>query len=192
MTHFMRYIMMTLIGLTVLTLSGPGRADGVLADSGWPTGTWYLALDTEIYGLPPGFPLSGLAQINRDGTLTIVDGGDFGQSNFLATRNLAQFGSWRRVGGHGIEAITLFLEADMETGEVLRWVRGSFLFWQGGGGVTTGTVNTAFLPCAPALPPPSPLTCPDPIENADQFIPFTDLGDPADVPVTLKRLLPGK
>jgi hypothetical protein len=188
MNTFGQYAMALVATLIAFVTSGQSAvANEIPENSGWPTGTWYLALDTEIYGLPPGFPLSGMAQIHRDGTLTIVDGGDFGQAEFLNTRNLPQYGSWRRAGGGTIEATTLFLEADAASGDVLRWIRVEFALWRDEAGVTLGTVNTTMLPCAPALPPPSPLSCPDPIDNADLFVP---VGDPPDVPVTLKRLLP--
>ncbi len=188
MNTFGHYTLVLVATLIASISSGRAAIAGEVPDAGnWPTGTWYLALDTEVYGLPPGFPLSGMAQIHRDGTMTLVDGGDFGQADFLNTRNLPQFGSWRRKGSGVIEATTLYLEADAANGEVLRWIRVEFEFWRDGAGVTLGTVNTSMLPCAPALPPPSPLTCPDPIENADLFV---GVGDPPDVPVTLKRLLP--
>ncbi len=154
----------------------------------WIVGTWSLALDTVVFGLPPGFPLRGLAIFNRDGTYQFLDGGDFGHATFLNTQNSQQFGAWRR-GRHGkVVGTALYLEADLPTGEVLRWQKTEIVLHKTDSrNVVTGSVTVSILECNNMLPLPSPLTCPDPIESADEFV----LTPPSDVPLTLKRLRPG-
>jgi hypothetical protein len=148
-------------------------------------GTWYLALDSVPFGLPPGFPLSGLMQFQQSGTYQILDGGDFGQATFTNTQNSQQFGAWRRDRNGSFVGTALFLEADLPTGEVLRWVRTQFLLaTTPDADVIEGIVNIATLECGNQLPLPTPLTCPDPIASADQFV----LVPPADIPLTLRRL----
>jgi hypothetical protein len=151
----------------------------------WMTGTWYLALDSEPFGLPPGFPLSGLAVFNRDGTLQILDAGDFGQATFTNTQNSVQFGAWRKVRKNQVIGTTLFLEADLATGEVLRWNKVRIVLARDvSSDVVAGTVNVSVLECSNLLPLPTALSCPDPTDPSNAF---TDL-PPADIPVTFTRL----
>lgn len=170
-----------------LAAADSARADNDKASGPWIVGTWYLTLDTTIFGFPPGFPFSGLAIFHADGTYVLQDAGDFGQATFLNTQNSQQFGSWRMAPGGTIVGTALFLEADLATGEVLRWQRTeSVLHRQASGGVA-GTVTAYVLECDNLLPIPTPVTCPDPIESADAFV----VVPPADIPITLKRLTPG-
>jgi hypothetical protein len=153
-------------------------------------GTWYLALDTTPFGIQ-GLALSGLATFHDDGTVLIIDAGDFGQATFLNKQHSVQMGAWRCIRGRDIPrnvrkvvASTLFLEADLD-GEVEAWYRVELeLTMSGDGQELKGFVTTLKLPCDVAPPIPTPLTCPDPIENADLF----EIDGPPNVPVTLRRL----
>lgn len=153
----------------------------------WMAGSWYLALDSQPFGLPPGFPLSGLAVFNSDGTFQVLDAGDFGQATFTNTQHSAQYGAWRYTGFNSAVGTTLFLEADLSSGEVLRWNKVEFTLQRSADrDVVEGTVNVSVLECANLLPLPTPLTCPDPTDPANVF---TSL-PPVDDPVTFKRLRP--
>ena len=190
--------MKRMIAITVATLYLAGSGTFALADdkdylswqrADWMTGAWYLALDSEPFGLPPGFPLSGLAVFNRDGTLQILDAGDFGQATFTNTRNSVQFGAWRVVHKSQVIGTTLFLEADLGTGEVLRWNKVRIVLARGADrDVVAGTVNVSVLECSNLLPLPTALTCPDPTDPSRAF---TEL-PPADIPVTFRRLHAGR
>lgn len=177
--------------LCLIAVATAGTAAGAEPDQRsfghWIVGTWYLALDTEVFGLPPGFPLSGLAQFNRDGTYRILDANDFGQATFLNSQHSQQFGAWRGTRAGRMIGTALFLQADLATGEVLRWERTHLqLSRTDERDVVTGVVNVSVLECNNLLPLPSPLTCPDPIEAADDFVAMP----PTDIPVTLRRLRP--
>ena len=154
----------------------------------WLAGAWYLALDTTAFGLPPGVPLGGIAVFDRYGTYQIQDAGDFGQATFLNTRHSYQFGAWERV-DHGVVLGTaLFLEAELSTGELLRWQKVRLeLHKTDDRDVVTGTANISVLECANMLPLPTALTCPDPIAASEDFVPLP----PFDIPVTLKRIRAG-
>lgn len=172
---------------TVLAAANLAQADGGRNHGNWIVGTWYLALDSVPFGLPPGFPLSGLAIFNRDGTFQFLDGGDFGQATFLNTQNSQQFGAWRR-GRHGkVIGTALSFEADLPTGEVLSWQKLDLVLHRTGNrNVVAGSANVSILACSNLLPLPTPLTCPDPIESADEFV----VVPPTDIPITFKRLKP--
>lgn len=147
------------------------------------TGTWYLALDAEPFGLPPGANLPGMATFHRDKTFLIEDGGDFGGLPF-ETQDSAQIGSWRKTGG-GVEAVSLFLQGDALNGEVQGWQKVHLLLEFNGKGKLVGTVNVFTLACDEAMPFPV-FGCPDPIESASEF----EALPPFDVPVRLSRLRP--
>lgn len=151
-------------------------------------GAWYLALDTVPFGLPPGFPLHGLAIFNADGTYQFLDGGDFGQATFLNTQHTQQFGAWRIGRGGNVVGTALYLESDLPTGEVLRWTKVQIDLRTDHAGVMTGHATVSNLDCDFLLPIPTALTCPDPIEFADQFV----VVPPTEIPVELKRLEPGE
>jgi hypothetical protein len=157
------------------------------AQGHWIVGAWYLALDTEPFGLPPGTPpLSGLAIFNADGTLQFADAGDFGQMGFTG-KHLTQYGSWRRAPRNTVVAVTLFLEANNVTAEVERWTRARFRFRRTDHrDVVAGlAVEISNLECD--LPVPlSAISCPDPIEHADDFV----VSAPPDVPILLRRIRP--
>lgn len=166
------------LGLALLlSFSAIGEASRVST----PKGAWYLALDAEPYGLPPGTTLPGLAVFHRDKSFRIVDGGDFGGAPF-GTADTPQVGSWRRRNGR-IEATGLFLQADAATGEVLSWLRVEFLLEEDGSKRLAGTVNVFALPCGDPAPFPV-FGCPDPIAAAGDFVPVP----PTDVPVRLRRV----
>jgi hypothetical protein len=148
-------------------------------------GTWYLALDSAPFGLPPGFPLSGLVQIHRDGLYQVLDGGDFGQATFTNTQHSQQFGSWRRDRRGRFVGSSLFLEADLQTGEVLRWQRVDIVLERTrDAGRLEGVANVSILECSNQLPIPTSLTCPDPVASAGRFV----MIPPMDIPITLSRL----
>jgi hypothetical protein len=148
---------------------------------GWPPGTWYLALDAEPFGLPPGTNLPGMMTFHRDRTVQIADGGDFGGLPF-ATRDTAQFGTWRRWRG-GVEVVSLFLQADAMTGTVLSWQKVHMQLNWANRHKLVGKVNVYALPCDGSAPFPV-FNCSDPIASAKQFTALP----PADIPITLKRL----
>jgi hypothetical protein len=148
-------------------------------------GTWYLALDAEPYGLPPGASLPGLAQFHADRTLQIVDAGDFGGPPF-PTRDTTQVGSWRISGRGRIEATTLFLQGDAMGGGILAWARVDLSLRLTGRDLVTGTVNFSALECDQSAPLPI-FACPDPIDRAGDFVAMP----PSDVPVALKRVKVG-
>jgi len=131
-------------------------------------------------------PLSGIAIFDQDGTFQVEDGGDFGQMGFTG-KNLTQYGTWRRDTGGEVVGVSLFLEANAMTAEVEKWVRGRFRYFRTDDrDVVAGYAEgIAELPCDLGLPF-SAISCPDPIENADDFVAV----GPADVPIVLKRLLP--
>jgi len=143
-----------------------------------PVGVWALALDAGPFGIP-GFALQGAATFHRDGTLTIVDAGDFGS---LGTLDTAQLGAWRRT-SDGVLARTLLLSADPATGEPLMWQRVTFRLARGADADhMVGTINVEMLAC-PATPLPDALTCPNPVTDSAGFVP----SGPADVPVEFHR-----
>jgi len=180
-------VMLTLV-LTFSTGSQLARADDGQGTGNWLVGTWSLALDTEIFGLPPGFPLRGLAIFNRDGTYQFQDAGDFGQASFLNTQNSTQFGAWRRADNDVVIGTALFLEADLATGELLRWQKVTLVLEKSDErNVVIGTTTVSLLECNNLLPIPTALSCPDPIDSADDFV----LLPPSEVPITLKRLRAG-
>ena len=164
-----------------LTVLWPAMANAGDSETYRPTGTWYVALDTEPFGLPPGTNLAALATFHRDKTFLIEDGGDFGGLPF-GTVDTAQIGSWRWRGGH-VEAVSLSLHGDAITGEVLSWQKAHFVLVPDGPNRLVATVNVFELPCD--LPAPFPaFGCPDPIASAADFVPVP----PFDLPVLLKRL----
>jgi hypothetical protein len=171
----------------IVAATNIARADDDRNRGNWIVGTWYLALSSEPFGLPPGLPLSGLAIFNRDGTFQFLDGGDFGQATFLNTQNSHQFGAWR-IGRHGkVIGTALSFEADLLTGEVLRWAKANIVLHRTDDrDVVSGSVNVSILECSNMLPIPTPLTCPDPIESADAFV----VVPPTDIPLTFRRLRP--
>ncbi|MDJ0911887.1 MAG: hypothetical protein QNI99_22075 [Woeseiaceae bacterium] len=159
-------------------------ADALAGDGGWRVpGTYYLALDAEPFGLPPGLSLPGMLTLHGDRTAIIVDGGDFGGLPFDA-RDTAQLGSWRYT-LEGAQVVLLFLTADGATGDVRSWQRVHIALRQTNRRTMVGEVNVFQLACDGPAPFPI-FNCPDPIENADAFTPAS----PPDVPVTLRRLSP--
>lgn len=157
-------------------------------------GTWYLALDAGAFdpGLA-GTVLSGLAQFHPDRTFMVSDAGDFGADSFLPTLASPQYGAWRlRLSGSSwareIVGTSIFIEAHKVTGEALGWNKVQFNIRMVGQNRAAGTISAFFLPCNDAPPIPSPLTCPDPVENAGSFIPAS----PPDVAITLRRIVAGR
>ena len=153
----------------------------------WLTGTWYLALDTTPFGAP-GFALSGIVIFNRDGTYQLQDAGDFGQATFIGKRHSTQYGAWRYKPRGRAKGTALFLEAELNSGEVERWQKVQlYLKRTRDRHVVKGTVNVSILECPNMLPVPTALTCPDPVEEAANFVALP----PGDVEVTLRRIRPG-
>lgn len=172
--------LLCLVGLAAAVL-WPAIVSAAEKNALRPTGSWYLALSAEPFGLPPGSNLAGLATFHRDRTFLIQDAGDFGGLPF-GTVDSAQIGSWRRKGGR-VEAVSLFLHADAVTGDVLSWQKVHFVIVADGRDRMVATANVFELPCD--LPAPFPaFGCPDPIESAADFTPVP----PFDLPVVLKRL----
>lgn len=164
--------------LWALSMLGPLLWPGM---AGAQTGAWYVALDAEPYGLPPGSTLAGLATFHRGKGFQLVDGGDLGGLPF-DTRHTAQFGSWRRTEG-GVDAVSLFLQGDTITGEIRSWVKVHFSLVFDGPRTLEGNVNVFELPCSGPAPFPV-FGCPDPIASAKEFIALP----PFDVPIRLRRL----
>lgn len=146
-----------------------------------PVGTWYVALDAQPYTGIPNINLPGIASLHSDGTMQVVDGGDFGGLPF-ATRDSAQLGSWE-YGWRGIRAVTLFLQADGANGDVRSWFRVSMNLRFKDADTLVGKVDVAKLDCLGPAPFPV-FNCPDPIEHAGDFLP----DGPPGVPVMLRRL----
>ena len=144
-----------------------------------PIGTWALSLDAGPFGVP-GFSLTGIATFGADGSLIIVDAGDFGS---LGTLDTAQLGSWKRTAG-GVVARTLILSANPATGEPLVWQRVTFSLQRGtDDDHMVGVINVEVLPCTPTPPLPGALTCPNPVQNSAAFAP----SPPGDVAVEFLR-----
>ncbi len=148
-----------------------------------PVGAWYLALDATPFGFPPELALTlpGMAILNADRTIQVMDGGDFGGQPFL-TRDSTQMGTWRRTDDGNILATTHFLRADALTGEVRAWFRVELQLSFRNRNTLSGTVNVYALPCTE----PQPLqifSCPDPVAAVGQFV----QDGPPDVKVTLRR-----
>ena len=180
-------LLLTLL-LIFLTGSQSARAEDGSGTGNWLVGTWSLALDSVVFGLPPGFPLRGLAIFNRDGTYQFQDAGDFGQANFLNTQNSIQFGAWRRADNGVVIGTALYLEADLASGELLRWQKVTLVLEKSDErNVVIGTATVSILECDHLLPLPSALSCPEPIDSADDFV----LLPPSEIPITLKRLRAG-
>jgi hypothetical protein len=153
----------------------------------WIVGTWYLQLDSEPYGLPPGFPLSRIAIFTSDGTYQGQDAGDFGNPNFTPQQS-TQYGAWQTSEGNTVILTTLSFQAELYTGDVTLWGRGQFEFHRTDDpDFVSGHVTGAILFCDDSLPVPTPLACPNPIESADELIVIP----PFDIPITLTRLRPG-
>ena len=181
------------IALTMLMVGPNAQAEGG-HDGRQIVGNWYLALDAGPFDPNlAGTFLAGLAQFHRDRTFMLNDAGDFGAASFLPTFATAQYGSWRlrSSGGHRnriIEGTAIHLEAHRDTGELLGWNKVQFSFHMVNKNRAEGTINAFFLPCTDAPPFPTPLTCPDPVENAGSFFPAS----PPDVPITLTRIVVGQ
>ena len=147
-----------------------------------PVGAWYLALDSEPFGLPPGTTLSGLASFQFGGTFQFVDAGDFGGEPFFL-EDSPQVGTWRRGAAGSIVARSLFLQADASNGEMKAWNRVEIVLHPRGHNRMRGHVNVFSLDCD--LPAPfGVFACPDPIANEASFEPAS----PPDVPIEFTRL----
>ncbi len=176
-------------GLVVITwlmtmLAAPAAVAGGQHKSA--PGAWYLALDAEPYGLPPGVSLPGLVTIQSDGTVQIADGGDFGGFPFMS-RDSTQFGSWRYTRYGGIRMVTLFLQADAISGDVIRWQKVQLQLRFEDRNTLVGTVNVLGLDCSgPA--PAGVFNCPNPVASAALFAPNPN--EPVDVRVRLQRIKP--
>lgn len=149
------------------------------------SGTYYLALDAEPFGLPPGLSLPGLLTLHKDRTAIVVDGGDFGGLPFN-TRDSAQLGSWRYT-RQGINVVLLFLQAEGATGDVRSWQRVHMALRTRARNRLVGKVNVFKLACDGPAPFPV-FNCPDPIKHAADFVRDDS---PPDVPVKLRRLSAG-
>ena len=186
---------MAFLLLVVGTSAGAGDNDyNRWISNKWVVGNWYLALDAGAFdpGLSGTF-LSGLAQFHSDRTFMINDAGDFGADSFLRTLASPQYGAWR-IDWHAdsrqssIEGTAMHLEARKPSGEMMGWNKVHFTLRVISQNRVEGTINVFFLPCVEMPPFPTPLTCPDPVENAADFIPAS----PPDVPVTMTRIVVGQ
>ena len=179
---------MTFAVLGSAILMGTAKADH-RNGAGWLVGTWYLALDSTPFGVPPGYPLGGLVMFNGDGTYQLQDAGDFGQATFVGKRHSYQFGAWKRVGRGRIVGTALFLEAELTTGEVERWQKVTIELQRTRSWSTLeGTVNVSILECPNLLPLPTALSCPDPVKHAADFVPLP----PENVAIKLRRIRAGR
>jgi hypothetical protein len=123
-----------------------------------------------------------------DDRYQLQDTGDFGQANFLNTQNSSQYGAWSQ-GSHGtVIATALYLEADLATGELLRWQKVALVLEKSDErDVVTGAATVSILECDHSLPLPSALSCPDPIDSAEDFV----IQPPTEIPISFKRLRAG-
>lgn len=81
----------------------------------------------------------------------------------------------------------LFLEAELSTGEVLRWQKVRLVLKQTDDpDVISGTSTVSVLDCSNMLPLPTAATCPDPVESRRDFV----IMPPTGVPLTLRRVRP--
>jgi hypothetical protein len=174
-------ICLTAVLLSALAASstfGQPRADHW---DGRVQGTWYLALDAEPFGLPPGTNLPGLAQFHTDHTMTLLDAGDLAAVPF-PTRDTTQMGNWSTRRGQ-VLTMTLFLQVDGATNQALGWNMVQLQLGRPHGNVMEGVVNVSFLACDPNTPF-AVFFCPSPVEFLHEFEPLP----PADIPVSLTRL----
>lgn len=191
----MRRLRATLVWLCLAPLAGSqALADDARGDTQVSrkhiVGTWYVALDAGAFdpGLAGTF-LSGIAQFHPDGTFMVSDAGDFGAQSFSGTLATPQYGSWKMAPQRRrIVATALSLEGRKETGEAFGWTKVQFVLKVVDRDRVEVAANVFFLPCDDSPPIPSPLTCPDPLENADAFLPAS----PPNVPVTLTRIVAGR
>lgn len=158
---------------------GTVRAENPAAQGGI-TGTWYLALNAEVFDLPPGSTLPGLVQFHTDRTLTIVDAGDLGTAPF-PTKDTAQMGHWSRERGR-IHTLTLFLQQNESNGDV-GWNKVEIELSRPTGDVMEGWATVSYLGCNTEVPFPV-FFCPDPVDNILDF----DVVPPSNIPVRLTRL----
>lgn len=143
-------------------------------------GTWVLSMDTGIFGIPDGV-FWGLVTVHRDGTVTIVDGGDLGSAPFTTT-DTAQVGAWVRVGRQTFKATTLFLRKDESTGEAEGWHRVRFTIeFAEDQDHLIGFADEETLACNSGPTPFRLLNCPDPLTSAFTPAPFP-------IPIRLTRL----
>lgn len=171
------------IAATVFVLfSASGFAEPPkLADGNTVHGTWYLALDAEPFGLPPGTNLPGLLQLHEDGTMITLDLGDLGADPF-PTRDTAALGSWSRDRGQ-VQTRSLFLQIDGESGNALGWNKVELQLSFPDGSVMEGHANVSFLPCDQGTPFPT-FFCPSPVMFLDEF----EAVPPQNIPIVLTRL----
>lgn len=188
-------IMMLVMAVAMLFLGTQASADdNRYAFDKRIVGNWVIALDAGPFDPNlSGTFLSGLAQFHSDRTFMINDAGDFGADSFFATLASPQYGVWRfeRDAHHKITTIhgtAMYLEARKPSGEMLGWNKVHFKLHVISKNRVEGSINAFFLPCADAPPFPTPLTCPDPVENAASFVPAS----PPDVPMTMTRIVVGQ
>ena len=173
-------VLLSVVAIVAIAVA-PASAPASASSTG-PVGAWYLALDSEPFGLPAGTFLSGLASFQFGGTFQFVDTGDFGGAPFFF-EDSPQVGAWRRGAAGSIVARSLFLQADASNGEMKAWNRVELVLYPHGHNRMTGHVNVFALDCD--LPAPfGVFACPDPIANEAAFAPAS----PPDVPVEFTRL----
>jgi hypothetical protein len=151
-------------------------------------GTWFLELDAEPFGLPPGIALPAFLTIHADGTLLIFDAGDFGAVPINLVQS-PQFGTWSRAGHRSIVATTLFFAGDPFTRDTTLIKRVRLLIGFAGNDFDrlTGVAETVEQIECPLGPLPSFLNCPNPITAPDEaWVP--EPGGAPDVPMQMWRL----
>ena len=126
-------------------------------------GTWHFVLD-----IGPGATIPGVITLHRDGTLTIVDGTDFGGAPF-PFKNSAGHGVWIKTGANTFENRNLELNFDPFSGQLtsITLVRATFHFDGDFDHLSGEAVIDSWL-C------PTPFTCPDPLTAAPD-IPGVDV-----------------
>lgn len=166
----------TVLGATALTLvagSRPFQAAGKPEESQiW--GSWYV-----VFHAGPGLTLPALVTINREGTVTNIDGDDFAQPPFPNLHS-ATHGTWVGKGNGTFEAVGMFLIYDT-TGNLVGIGRNLISFQFGENSDTiAGVANGQRLDC------PTPFTCPDPLAEDANW--QTDPAFPLTIPLTGRRI----
>lgn len=176
-------VLLTLLVLAMMMIlwtTGSYRTVAAQNDGKVFWGTWAMAMDTGIFGIPDGvFP--AVWTIHRDGTLIVTDGGDLGSVPFT-TADTAQQGVWVQVSQQTFMSTTLSLQKNEMTGQAEGWHRGRFnVQFAEDSDHLVGFVEDEFLPCNPGPTFAKLLNCPDPITSAYQPAPFP-------IPIKLTRL----
>jgi len=151
-------------------------------------GTWYGELDGTPFGLPPEAAISVLMTIHHDGSLLLLDSGDFGAPPISQVQS-PMLGSWARSGRRSIKATALFFAGDPDTRDTLlvKRVRLQLRFEGTDVDELVGVAEIVEQLACPAGPLPGFLGCPNPITAEDSsWVP--EPGGASNVPFRAWRL----